>query len=290
MKHKSFLDLPVTGHRGGISPYAILPVPYERTSSYRKGSCHGPEAVLEASAQVDEYDDELRIPLDIHLETLPALEFEGLSDPAARNAIESAARAVLRDDRFLLSIGGEHGITPPLVQAARDECRVETVIQLDAHADLRDAYEGNPHSHACVMRRVQDMGLSTVQIGIRSLSRVEADLIDSGGSVVLWARDLVDSPIDPAQVDPHVRGRVYLTIDIDVLDPAVAPGTGTPEPGGLSWYAVMAIIRHIVSTHDVVAADIVEVAPIDGSVVTEFVAARLAAKLLMYHQQRRREA
>jgi len=286
LRNRSFFDLPPESADDPRAPYAILPIPFERTTSYMPGTRQGPTAILDASTQVDEYDDELQTAFDLCVQTLDMPQLDDLDDYEALAHIQRVAEAASQESRFLLSLGGEHSITAPLVAALKETRGVQTVIQVDAHADLRNEYQGTPHSHACVMRRILELGLSTVQIACRSLSAEEANLIETRDLPVLWARDLADGEIDTAKIDSAVRGPVYLTIDIDALDPSEAPGTGTPEPGGLSWYSLLKIVRHVITTHNVVGADIVEVAPIAGMAVTEFLAARLAVKVLLYHNRR----
>jgi len=185
--------------------------------------------------------------------TLPPVE--PADDPAETlRRVRAAAEPWMRAGRFVLALGGEHSITAPLVAAAQEALGPLSVLQIDAHADLRDAYGGTPHSHACVMRRVLETTPRLCQVGIRSWSREEAEA---------------------------------LTVDMDGLDPSLAPGVGTPEPGGLTWRQVLRLLRRVSAAREVVAADVVEVRPVPGHHVTEFVAARLAYKLIAYTQARR---
>jgi agmatinase len=265
-------------------PLAVLPIPYERTTSFGKGAAAGPAAILAASAHVELFDEELLLPLDLAVETLPAMDGDSGDDEAALARIRDSARSVLASGRFLLSLGGEHTITAPLVEAARSVHGPLTVLQVDAHTDLRDVYTGTRRSHGCVMRRVLDQGTPVVAVGIRSFSREEYDLIRARRLPVFLARDLAAAP-DDAWMDCVLEAlgpEVYLTVDIDGLDPAVAPGTGTPEPGGLGWYPLLRLLRRVAARRRLVAADIVEVAPSPGQSVAEYAAARLGAKILLY--------
>jgi agmatinase len=201
---------------------------------------------------------------------------------AMHDDIHKAARRLVRDGKFVLALGGEHSITSGLVRAVIGKHRKLSVLQIDAHLDLRDKYENAPHSHACVMRRVLEQGASVVPVGVRNVSLEEHRFLKRGDIDVITARQC---HMDEDWVDRVLAGlgeKVYVTIDIDGFDPSVAPGTGTPEPGGLDWYQVIGLLRLVAAEREIVAADVVEVMPIPGQVVTEFVAARLAYKLICY--------
>ena len=232
----------------------MLPVPYEGTVTFKPGTAAGPDAIIEAPAQVELFDEELRG------------EF-------------------FQAGKFLLTLGGEHSITAPLVAAAAEVHGPLSVLQIDAHADLRDSYDGTKHSHACVMRRVLETTDRICQVGIRSVSRDEyvacgqqvANFITPG--IIREQADWIDRAL-------RLLGRkVYVTVDMDGLDPSIAPGVGTPEPDGLSWLQVTRLLRRVCAERDVVAGDVVEVRPIPPNHVTEFAAARLAYKLIAYTQQ-----
>jgi len=262
----------------------VLPVPYEGTVSYAPGTADGPAAILAASAQVELFDEELHA--EFHHVGVTTLEpIPSVDPPEAMMAqVRAAADAAMGDGKFLLTLGGEHSITAPLVAAAA-ECFGElSVLQIDAHADLRDSYGGTKHSHASVMRRVLEITPSIVQVGIRNVSLAEATECP-GQTDRFVTPGMVSS--DPDWID-HAVGmlgeRVYVTIDVDGFDPSEAPGVGTPEPGGLHWPDVTALLRRVCSERRVVAADIVEVRPIPPGNVTEFLAARLAYKLIAYTQ------
>jgi len=197
-----------------------------------------------------------------------------------------AARRVVRDGKFLLSLGGEHGITAGLVRAVYLKHKRLSVLQIDAHSDLRRTYQGSPYSHACVMRRVLEQDVSIVPVGIRSVAQEEHRFMKRAGIEPITAREChaSDNWIDRAL--DGLTDTVYVSIDIDAFDPAYAPGTGTPEPGGLDWYQVIGLLRLVAAEKNIVAADIVEIMPIPGQAVTEFLAARLAYKLICYVQAR----
>lgn len=282
----TFLDLPPDLADPQQARYAVLPVPYEGTVSYAAGTAAGPAAILAASAQVELYDEQLGAEcVAAGVATLPPVE--PADDPAAMmDRVRAAAGPLMREGTFVLTLGGEHSITAPLVAAAREAFGDLSVLHVDAHADLRDAYGGTPHSHAAVMRRVLEMTPHLVQVGIRSLSREEAEACPEQVARFITPAMCED---DPAWVDRALDGlgrRVYVTVDMDGLDPSVAPGVGTPEPGGLSWRQVLRLLRRVAAEREVVAADVVEARPIPGQPLTEFVAARLAYKIIAYAQAR----
>lgn len=268
------------------APYVVLPAPYERTVSFGRGAGAAPAAILDASAQLELFDEELFLEPQLAVRTLPAPDCQAGGEAAVLARIGQAAAPELDAGRFLLALGGEHAITAPLVAAAARAHPGLTVLHLDAHLDLRDQYHGNPLSHACVMRRVLEMDISVVHAGIRSLCAEEYNLVNDRHLPVFWWHDLAadrgDDWLD--QIIGRLGRRVYVSLDVDVLDPGLMPGTGTPEPGGLSWLAVTRLLRQVCRQRVVVAADIVETAPVPGMVVAEYTAARLAAKLLTYHK------
>ncbi|HEY9884031.1 MAG TPA: agmatinase [Thermosynechococcaceae cyanobacterium] len=268
----------------------ILPIPYEATTTYRRGCEHGPDAILNASQQVEYYDEEL----DRELWEVGLYTHDAIAD--TRNAQKVSSEAMLRvtqetvyklvaDGKFVISLGGEHSITTGVVEAYRQANSGEafTVVQVDAHGDLRHEYEGSIHNHACVMRRVVDMGLPTLQVGIRSICKEEADLIKEKQLPVFRAREIAVQPdwIDRAVASIKTE-KVFITIDLDGIDPTLIPGVGTPEPGGLNWYNLLTFIQRIFAAHDVIGCDVMELAPITDSVVSEFTAAKLVYKLIGY--------
>ncbi|MEM8998214.1 MAG: arginase family protein, partial [Acidobacteriota bacterium] len=207
--------------------------------------------------------------------------------------IEAAARSHLDAGKFLVSLGGEHGLSTGPVRAAVGAAGGPLgVVQFDAHADLRDTYEGSRHSHASVMRRVvDDLGLPTLAVGLRSLSAPEAELIRSRDLPVIWSHELHDDALAGSSerfegLLESLPDRVYLTFDIDYFDPALVPATGTPEPGGGHWHETMRLLRALFRRKHVVAMDVVELAPVPGLPSSDFVAAKLVYKCLGYRFRR----
>lgn len=271
------LEAAATGYED--ADMAVLPVPYEGTVSYGGGTRGGPSAIIDASRYVETWDERLGLDYgDLKVVTMPDMAVTGQGPQAMVERVEGAVRRLLADGKWVAMLGGEHSITTGAVRAHLERHPDMGVLQIDAHADLREAYEGSPFSHAAVMRRVRELTPRTVAVGIRSLSRDEHDLIHAEGLPVFWAWKLTGDWID--RVLAALPQRVYLTVDIDGLDPSIVPGTGTPEPGGMCWDQVMGLCERLTSEREVVGFDLVEVAPVPGCRVTEFTAAKLAAALM----------
>ncbi|MBI3834256.1 MAG: agmatinase family protein [Planctomycetes bacterium] len=336
----NFLGLPPRYSDYKRARFAVLPIPYDSTTSFQVGTRGGPHAIIHASQQVELFDDELEIEAyKAGVATLDPL-LPNMSGPKAMvEDLYAAARKVVRDGKFLLGLGGEHSITPGLIRAVMEKHKTLSILQIDAHLDLRDEWEGTPYSHACAMRRCLDLGTSLVSVGIRNISREEHGFLRASGAPIRTrsVNDGLEPPrsrrgflmppplprgdkgglaqsrdgkaakpsragsthrsptvdvvparachLDDTWIDRAVDAlgeTVYVSIDIDGFDPAYAPGTGTPEPGGLDWYQVTSLIRRTAEERNIVAADVVEVMPIPGQAVTEFLAARLAYKLVNY--------
>lgn len=263
--------------------FAVLPIPYDATVSYQVGTRHGPAAIIAASQQVETFDEELRAePYKVGIATCEPVHVDVSGPQAMHEEIFKAARRIVRDGKFLFGLGGEHGVTSGLVRAVAGKHKRLSILQIDAHSDLRDAYEGSPYSHASVMRRCLDYSKTIVPVGIRAVSLEDDRYMRQRGIRPIFARDCAASEEWVDDVLEQLGDTVYVTIDIDGFDPAYAPGTGTPEPGGLDWYEVTGLLRVVAAHKRIVAADIVEVMPTGGPPVTEFLAARLAYRLMGY--------
>ena len=274
----------------GEARVAVLPVAYEGTVSYGKGASRGPRAILAASAQLEMYDEELDCRIDeVGIITLPPVIPPPDEPPeAVMERIHAAMLPAIRDGKLPLTLGGEHSITYGVLTAllAARGGRPFSVLQIDAHADLRPEYQGSRHSHASIMARVHELGLPFVQVGIRSLSGPERAFLRSEGLErnVFWAQDILADPGGEwigAAVD-RLGEEVYITFDLDGLDPSIMPATGTPEPGGLDWSTALALLRRVGQRRRVIGCDITELAPIEGLHAPDFLAARLACKLIGY--------
>lgn len=261
----------------------LLPLPFERTTSYGQGTVDGPAALLEASQYVELYDEELDAePAARGIFTLPAFEPASPDLAVALSEIESEARRHMEAGKFVLSIGGEHSLSVAPVRAARQHFGELGVLQFDAHADLRDSYEGTPHSHACVMRRIFDLGIASAAVGIRALSSPEAELMRQHHLPVIWGHQLETAEERFDALLEALPQQIYLTFDIDFFDPSLVPSTGTPEPGGGFWQPTLRLLRRLFDRKSVVAMDIVELAPRATQPSSDFVAAKLAYKCLGY--------
>lgn len=264
------------------SRVVVLPVPVDRTTSYAPGTRNGPREILQASSHMELWDEELGA--DIHeagIFTLPEMELPfGELEPLMAE-IQRVASGILARDKFLVALGGEHSITPPLVAAAAARHRGLTVLQIDAHADLRDSYMGTRHNHACAMRRTLEHAPIT-QVGIRSMSAEEARAIAALKTTIFYDTTMRREANWIDRVVETLRDPVYITIDVDGMDPAIMPSTGTPEPGGLSWYEMLALLRATLTRRNVVACDVVELSPIPGLLAPNFLCAKLIYKMLTY--------
>lgn len=264
----------------------VLPVPYESTTSYRSGAREGPRAILEASRFVELYDDELEDePARTGIHTFPALELTREGSTAAMAELEAVYGDLLDriGDRFPVMLGGEHSVSAPAIRAhaARRPGRL-SVLQLDAHADLRDGYEGAPWSHASFAFRSLDVA-DFVQVGLRSLSAEEAELAREDERIIqVPAREMAAGEGWMERALAALGPEVYLTVDLDYFDPSLVPATGTPEPGGGDWYGTLRFLRRVFEERAVVGLDVVELAPLPGIHAPDFLAARLVYKLLGY--------
>lgn len=268
-----------------LSDYAtaravVLPIPYEATVSYGGGTRLGPQAIIAASRQVETYDAEFdREPCSIGIATLGELE-QDAGGPAAMNTkIENAAEGILSDGKFLLTLGGEHSITYPLVRAHKKRYPGVSVLQIDAHTDLRDEYQGTPLSHACVMSRVSEL-CDVVQVGIRSFCGSTNERKTRDAARVITSAEFRKNPDSVSKILSMLTDNVYITFDLDAFDPSLMPAVGTPEPGGLLWDETMELIKAIGKSKHIVGADVVELAPIPGLYHPDFTAARLAYKII----------
>ena len=260
----------------------ILPVPFDRTTSYVFGTRHGPRELLLASAQVELWDEE--IGADVHhrgICTLPEMDLSSATLEEAVADLQRVAGEILDRGKFLLTIGGEHSITSPIVAAAAERHDGLSVLQIDAHADLRDSYQSQRHSHACAMRRTLDHA-KLVQVGIRNISEEEIRALPSLQTTIFYDWNMRDDPNWIDRAVSTLADKVYITIDLDGLDPALMPAVGTPEPGGLSWRELTTLLRRTFERKTIVAADVVELCPVPGLVAPNFIAARLVYKLLSY--------
>jgi len=259
----------------------VWPIAYEGTVSYGGGTGRGAEAIIDASRNMELYDEETDA--EVYKLGIHTLDESSSIDPPEKmmaSLYERAAK-LTPTDKFVCMIGGEHSVSGPVIRAHAEKYPNLSVLQIDAHADLRDTYDGTPHSHASIMARVvKDMKIPAVQVGIRSISVDEARVVDQLPTRIFWAKDIVgrsdwwDDAVD------GLTENVYLTIDIDGLDPSLVSATGTPEPGGLGWYETIGLIRTLARKRRVVGMDLTEYSYVDGQSASAFLCAKLIYKSL----------
>lgn len=270
------------------SKIAILPVPFERSTSYLQGTAAGPQAIIEASCNVELYDIELNTePYRNGIHTLPPLGFsENEPAHAAMNRIETAVTTMLDDGKWPIVLGGEHSISYPVFLALQKRYPYLSVLHLDAHADLRDRYLDDPFSHASVMRRIREHCKNIVSIGIRSISQEEANYIDREHPIIHYAHQIFEKGLLIDNILDELTNQVFITFDLDAIDPSELPSVGTPEPGGLHWYQVVELFKNLFSRKNIVGADIVELMPDGVNIHSDFWAAKMIYKMigLKYHR------
>ena len=262
----------------------ILPVSYEGTVSFGTGTGEGAMAIVDASRNMELYEEETDAEVyKIGIHTLE--EFKPKKNPAeTMNALYERSKELLKKDKFLCMLGGEHSVSAPVIRAHAEKFHNLSVLQIDAHADLRDEYDGTKHSHASIMARVvKDLRVPSVQVGIRSISAEEVRSLDAGlPTKIFWAKNIVGKTNWINEAVDSLTENVYLTIDIDGLDPSIMPTTGTPEPGGLGWYETLSLIRKLAKKRRIVGMDLVEYAYVENQPAPAFLCAKLIYKSLAY--------
>lgn len=259
----------------------IFPVPYEVTVCYGTGTKKAPDAIISASKYITEFDIELQKNLDeIGFFTLKEFEPSKNSPKEAIEEIENQVEKIINEakDKFFLMLGGEHSITLGAVKAFLKKYPRLSVLQLDAHADLYDKFQETSFSHACTAKRIHEMNLPVVGVGIRGLSNEEWKFIkEKDIKSIFYAPEI---PVE--KILGLLNDDVYLTVDMDVFDPSIMPAVGTPEPGGLGWYEVLNLIREVAKKKNIVGADVVEFSPIPGFIASDYLAAKLVYKIIGY--------
>jgi agmatinase len=276
----NFGGIPPTYSAYESSPIVILPVPFDATSTWIKGADKGPDAILEASANMELYD----------IETDSEVWLKGIhtADPVTEKSspeilagkVHQQVAKFLEDGKFVVTLGGEHSVTIGVVQAFAEKIPGLSVLQIDAHTDMRQEYEGSRFNHACVMARVREL-CPIVQVGIRSMDVVEKPYLVKDR--IFYAKDIVgahSSWID--EVIEKLTYHVYVTIDLDGFDPSIMPATGTPEPGGLGYYDVINLMRKLIVEKKIVGFDVVELCPMQNNKASDFLASKLIYQLLSY--------
>ncbi len=263
------------------SKVVILPIPFDKTTTYTQGTDLGPAALIEASRNMEMYDVESNSePYLMGIYTAAAIDAD-TSEEMVRQTKEKAL-SFIKKGKFVVGLGGEHAITPPLVAAQAEIHENFSVLQFDAHADLVPAYEGNPYSHACAMARVKEIPQVShiVSVGIRSVSMEEVPFLDKPNT--FFAHLLHDGDDWMDQVVEKLSDKVYITFDLDAFDSALMPSTGTPEPGGLSWHQATKLLKKVAQKKQIIGFDVMELCPIDNLKSPDYLAAKLVYKLLSY--------
>ena len=259
--------------------FHVLPVPYEASVSYGGGTALGPAAILGASWQLEIWDGQSR-PADRGIFTHPPIDVTG-AEAEVIQRIADATRHIVLQQALPVGLGGEHTVTYGLIKGLLDAGIKDLgVVQIDAHADLRDAYEGNPYSHASVMKRIVDLDIPLFQLGIRAFCEEEIATRKAFGVHYIDAEDLVPNQIQIIELPQDFPKNVFFTLDIDGMDPAIFPSTGTPVPGGLGWYQTLSLFESVVKQRHIVGFDLMEFAPIAGFHTYEFSAALLVYKMM----------
>ncbi len=265
--------------------YIIQSAPYEHTSSYLEGSAKGPAAIIEASKYVEFYDEELGVETvrTAPIATLEAIDFTDKFDKDAVDLIASETEKILDAGKIAVSFGAEHTVTYGFVQAYAKKYDNLTVLQIDAHSDLRESYHDNIYSHASVMARVKDMGINLCQAGIRAQCIEEAEEIKRNPKIhTYYAHQIRQNPNWVKDIVNDMTENVYITIDADGFDPSIMPAVGTAEPNGLFWNETLDLLRETCKNKNVVGFDIVECAPMEGTILSEYTLAKLAYRIIGY--------
>lgn len=278
MSESHFLASEIANYDPQDAFFHVIPAGFEATVSYVGGTAKGPAAILEASNQLELWDGE-SVPAESGIYTTEAVDCSGSAEEVLE-AIQKKVEASLSMDAIPVLLGGEHTVTLGALRALHKKGERFGVVQFDAHADLRDMYEGSPLSHACVMRRALDLDIPIFQIGVRAMCQEEAHLRRHRRIPHLDARALAFDEIPPMLLPPEFPENVYITFDVDGLDPSVIRATGTPVPGGLGWHQALALVERVVAGRRVVGLDVVELAPQPGDHASDFAAAQLAYCLM----------
>ena len=278
----NFLGLPSEFAEFEKSEFVILPVPYEQTTTYQKGTKHAPKAIIAASREVETFDEELKFEAcKAGICTLNQMEITTSGPQKMLEKVHQATKELINQGKKVVMVGGEHTISIGAVKAFCEKYPDLSVLQMDAHADLRDSYQENRFSHACVMRRIGELS-HFVAVGIRNLSEEEHEFIQKNKPDVFSAQDKRDCDRWKEKVLDKLGSDVYLTFDLDVFDPSIMPAVGTPEPGGLLWYETLDFLKELVYQKNLVGFDVVELCPIPGLVAPDFLAAKLIYKIIGY--------
>ena len=279
---QTFLDTPPEEHVYETSRFVVIPVPYDSTTSFRSGSRYGPAAIIDASRHLEDFDVELQSdPSERGIYTFAELSPDLSGPKRLVSQLRTLVDKVIVDEKTPVVLGGEHTVTIGAVAACKGRFEDLTVLYLDAHADLRDSFMGTRWGHASVAMRISEM-CPLVEVGVRSISAEEHEFARSSGIPIFYWPESKDAEEFVAKVCGHLSSNVYVSIDLDVMDPSIMSAVGTPEPGGMTWWDITSLLRHVAANSNVVGFDIVELSPEEGPVACSSTAARLAYKMMGY--------
>jgi len=266
------------------SRIVIVSAPFEKTVSYGKGTAKGPVAILEASHYVEFYDEEFdrELVFEKGISTIKPINFKKLSIKKSLNLISQTVRDLLKLGKYVVVLGGEHSISSATVLPFIENIQNLSILQFDAHSDLRESYENSIYSHASVMARIAELTNDIVQVGIRAQCIEESNFIKKNNLKTFYARDLRTGKYKDWQIEivNSLKENVFITFDVDALDPSLLPATGTPEPGGLFWDETINLIKAVGKEKNIVGFDVVELAPQKGNPSSDFLTAKLVYKIL----------
>lgn len=271
----------------GPHVFSIIPVPYGETSTYGKGANLGPGAIIRASSQIELYDIESKSEpcKKAGIKTLAELDVYGLKPEDMVKLVYEKTKEVLDNDKKPIILGGDHSVSIGAVRAVKEKYENISILHFDAHSDLRNEYMGSKYNHACVGKRILYMGIPLVQLGVRSLSKEEADLIEENKNIKTYFREdyqygKKELPLN--EISDFLTDDIYITFDLDAFDPSIMPTTGTPEPGGLYWQEVLDVLKKILKKKNLKGFDLVELAPKKDFHSTDFLSAKLVYKIISY--------
>ncbi len=273
----NFCALPLKYSSYKNSDIVILPVPFDKTSSWIKGSAKGPGAIINASGNMELYDIETGSEVykrGIHT----AKEVSSRTAGELIDKVNKKVKQLIDDGKFIVVLGGEHTVSLGSIKAHIEYYKNTSILHLDAHSDMRDSYESNKYSHACVMARTKEITDNIISVGIRSMDRGELKNIDEKN--IFYASDIRKSKDWIKKVTKKLSGNVYISIDLDVFDPSIMPSTGTPEPGGPGWYDILDLLENVSKHKRIIGFDVVELCPSKGNAAPDFLAAKLIYRLL----------
>ncbi len=264
----------------------VLPVPYERTTSYKKGTANGPRSIIDASTYMEIFDDELnQETFRVGIHTMDELNINDLPPEEINKKVGEAVKEIIKAGKFPVILGGEHSISAGLVAVFKESYEDLSVLYLDAHYDLRNEFDDTKFSHACVARRISEIA-PVVEVGVRSMSKEEKDFLNDlpkGTKVdIISVYDILDDAMWNDRVNRLLSKNVYISIDLDVFDPALMPAVGTPEPGGIGWYEFLELMHGVIMDKNIVGMDVVELCPIKDQPASDFFAAKMIYRLLGY--------